>query len=505
MKKLLSLILAMLMLAMPVFSGAEEAAVSTSTAMLQAAAQQDFATKYVLQGQEEIVDLNVEISDLTMSMTQVPADQAAMVKELLNAIGFRVTFQTAENQAQGGLALLLGGDEAVNAKVAYADKNLYAASNLLGDKIVQVTGPQVKQLVNQLIDQAVADGKISQENVDSLKKFYREFREDPISAIMKLIGQPDFQPLMAALQSFVMNVKTEEVTEAPEAFPAAKNVLIVPITKEGLDSVLTELAKVIWSMPVTQKLASMAKEGPKTEDEMIAAFTKASNALAEDAEVRVYLDDTGMNYYITGDVKVAKDGETKAISYCQLIQVMDNGMHMEMQVSMDSGEKVNGVMDMTMADGQANMTYHITSEDMQNGVAYQPVEEIISMNVATTETSKDVTMDVTMRIKENPDAEQVGMVMKAVANETDLGDHAEGQGTFTTSMEGIGDLMTITINKKTDIAEAYIITPDAVQPIAMSEEELNAFGQEISSNAMMVLISVLPKLPQGLQQMLMGQ
>ena len=49
MKKLLSLILAMLMLAMPVFSGAEEAAVSTSTAMLQAAAQQDFATKYVLQ------------------------------------------------------------------------------------------------------------------------------------------------------------------------------------------------------------------------------------------------------------------------------------------------------------------------------------------------------------------------------------------------------------------------------------------------------------------------
>jgi len=39
----------------------------------------------------------------------------------------------------------------------------------------------------------------------------------------------------------------------------------------------------------------------------------------------------------------------------------------------------------------------------------------------------------------------------------------------------------------------------------MSEEELNAFGQEISTNAMMVLISVLPKLPQGLQQMLMGQ
>ena len=144
-----------------------------------------------------------------MSMTQVPADQAALVKELLNAIGFRVTFQTAENQAQGGLALLLGGDEAVNAKVAYADKNLYAASNLLGDKIVQVTGPQVKQLVNQLIDQAVADGRISQENVDSLKKFYREFREDPISAIMKLIGQPDFQPLMAALQSFVMNGRSD--------------------------------------------------------------------------------------------------------------------------------------------------------------------------------------------------------------------------------------------------------------------------------------------------------
>ena len=109
MKKLLSLILAMLMLAMPVFSSAEEASVSTSTAMLQTAAQNDFTTKYVLQGQEETIDLTFEISDLMLSMGQVPEEQAAMVKELLNAIGFRMTFQTVENQAQGGVALLLAG------------------------------------------------------------------------------------------------------------------------------------------------------------------------------------------------------------------------------------------------------------------------------------------------------------------------------------------------------------------------------------------------------------
>ena len=162
-------------------------------------------------------------------------------------------------------------------------------------------------------------------------------------------------------------------------------------------------------------------------------------------------------------------------------------------------------MDMTIADSQVNVNYHITTEDMQNGVTYQPVEEIINMTLALTETQQDVTMDITLRVKESPDAEQVGMTMKTVASEADLGDHAEANGTFTMAMEGLGDLMTITIAEKTDLAEAYIITPDAVQPMAMSEEELNAFGQEISTNAMMVLFSLLPKLPTAVQQMFMGQ
>ena len=503
MKKLLSLMLAMLMLAMPVLSGAE-GLTAAATIPMERLADKDFTTKYVLQGQEETVDVTLELSDMLFAAAQLPDEMAGAVKDLLGMITFRSTFQTAEGQAQAGAALLLDGGEAVDVKIAYGDKGIFASSNLLGDKIFQVTGSQLKELAKMGLDRLVAEGRISQELVDSAKRFYGEFRKDPLAAMMKLIGEPDIQPLMDALQGVMAGIRMEEVTEAPEAFPAAVGVVIIPVTKEGLTGVTTELAKLIWSLPVVKKLAEVAGKNP-TEEGVVAIFNKVPNALAEDTEVRIYMDETSMNYYITGDVKVSKGGTVRAISYNHLIEIQDAGAHMDMQVSADSGEKIGCVMDVTVTENEASLKYHITSEDMLNGVAYQPVEEIIDMTVTKGENTQDIDMDITMRVKENPDAEQVGITMKTVATEADLGDHAEGSGTFTMALEGLGDLMTLRITEKTDVAEAYIITPDAVQPMAMNEEELNALTQEISTNAMMVVFSLLPKLPSSLQQMFMGQ
>ena len=87
-------------------------------------------------------------------------------------------------------------------------------------------------------------------------------------------------------------------------------------------------------------------------------------------------------------------------------------------------------------------------------------------------------------------------------NSADLGDHAEENGVIVIGMEGYGDLMTMRVNAKTDLAEAYIITPDAIQPLAMSEEELNALWQEIQGNSLAVLFSSMSKLPASVLKLL---
>ena len=58
MKKLLSMMLALLMLALPVFSGAETVTVTAATLL-----QGDYMSRYILQGQKMTADYSMELSD----------------------------------------------------------------------------------------------------------------------------------------------------------------------------------------------------------------------------------------------------------------------------------------------------------------------------------------------------------------------------------------------------------------------------------------------------------
>ena len=498
MRKLISMILALLMLALPVLSAAEIAGVGTSE--IKELMKENYTAKYIMEGQEFTADVTVEPTELLFAMTGMPEEQATVFKELMAAIGFRYTAQATDSMAQSGVTLLLGGNEAVTVKGAYADKNLYAASNLLGDKVIQITGPQLKEQMKKLLDQAVAEGKISQETVDSVKNFVKLLREDPEAAIRKLIGEPDFQPLMTAVYGLLGGISMGEVTEAPEAFPEAKQLITVKLQKETLLPVATETGRLVWNLPVVQKLISIAKRGPQSEDEMIALFSRVPNAMAEDGELNIYVDETGMALYITADLKLNVKGETRAIQYDQLVRASENGAHME--VNMTAGEaKVNGVMEIAIQDDRVSMDYHITSEAAENGVTYQPMEEIIKMEMVKGEASTDLNMDVTMRVKNDPESQQIGITYQLVKNAADLGDHAEQNGAFTLGMEGIGNLLSVKVAGKTGPAEAYIVTPDAVQPLAMSEEELGELQNEVMQNAQSVLLSSLQYLPPSILQM----
>jgi len=53
------------------------------------------------------------------------------------------------------------------------------------------------------------------------------------------------------------------------------------------------------------------------------------------------------------------------------------------------------------------------------------------------------------------------------------------------------------------MAEADIVTEDAVQPLAMNSEEMNAFTQEVSATAQQALIGLINKLPESVRNLVM--
>lgn len=498
MKKKLSLMLALLMLALPVFSGAEAVPGLTNGAV-----ELDYMTKYILQGQKVTVDYSTEFTDTFFAMTGMDENLQTAVKELLSALSFRITGQTDGSRAQGGLAVLLSGDEIVNAKAALIEKNLYATSSLLAGKVIQVTPAQIKQLLKSLLAQMVQNGAIPQELADGMISFYRNFRKDPAGAVMSLIGSPNFEPLTSALTEMASGITMDSVTEAPAELPAAATVITVPVKKEALTGVTTELAKLIWNLPVTQKLAPYINGAPKTEDEMVAAFNKLPEKLAEDTEVKIYADESG-SIFMMSDLKVVKGGETVDVSYRCLIKMIENGMNMEYSLTIPDGI-IRAVMDITVQDSLTSVSYHITTEATEDGKTWQPMEEIVNLTAEEGENTRSINMDATVRVKADPDAQPTGVSIKGTQTMTDLGDHATETGEVVMGIEGVGDLVTYHIAAETGAAEDYIDTADAVQPLAMSEEELNALKQELLGNVQQMLPGLMEKLPASVVNMFMAK
>ena len=501
MRKLISMMLALLMLALPVFSVAEETAQTAPG--LENLMQLNYSTKYLLQGQEVTTDLTVTPSDTLFAIAQTPEETAQELKAFFEALGFRTTAQTAEGMIQGGFAVLLGGEEAVSVTTALAEKNLYIASNLLGEKILQLTGEDLQKLADQAVQQMVEQGVVSQELVDSVKGFIARLQEDPAAAIASLFGEPDFGPLMTAAMEIFGSIKSEEITEGPEALPDAAAVIVVPLQKEALTKLTTELGKLLWSLPVVSKLASMAPNGPKSEEDMIAGLSKLPAALAEDTELKVYMAESGSMYF-TIEAKVQKDDAVQDLSADMLIATNEAGADITIHASLGTTSMTETV-NVAIGDGNVNVNAHMIMETEQDGTVFQPVEETITMAVAQGETEQAVSADILVSVVQEPGAAPIGVTIQATQNAADLGDHAEENTTVTFGLKDVGDLLTLNIASKTGLAEAYIVTPDALQIMAMSDEEKQALTEEVNGNAMSVLTGAMKYLPASLMTLVVGQ
>lgn len=492
MKKWLSLLLAMLMFALPVCGTASEVMDGS------------FTVKYVKEGQRDVTDVSLELSDIAYSLMGLPEETVSMVRDLLAALKLELSGQSAGGMKQGSLRILLSDQDAANVTVALGENGIYAGSNFLGDKIVMITPDQMNQLSDMYLASLVEQGKMTQEQLDSLKSAVESFKNDPAAMIAAFIGEADPTAMLQAMMGLIsFESEPEELTEVPEGIPfEAKYAQAMVIHKDALDNFTAELAKYLWSMPGVQKLAGFATTNgePMTEESLTSALNSLSGSLAEDLTVKIYFIDENMNpLAIAADPVISAEGETVAMNFLAVVESKEDTFHMNWNMKA-SGMDMTGDMTIVASEETGKMDYLITAVAEQDGQTFTPISESIQMEWTKTDVLHSMIANVSAQITSEPGADPVTIVYDVVGEEKDLGDHAEQAVSMKVGLDGIGDLMTILMEGKTDLAEAYIVTDDAVQPMAMSEEEMAAFTGEIQNSAMAGLMNLMQLLPASVQQ-----
>ena len=534
MTKILSWMLALLMLVMPVLGGAEAAetpaaqeaaaAGTAATGLASGLMQQSYTLKYLLQGQELTVDESVEAGEVLQailgqlagsipglsSLNLTAEDAVAAVTELLNALKIRVTGQSTGHEAQGGFRVLIQDESVLDLTAAVDRSGVYAASDMLGGDIYRVTPPQGKQILNQLAQTLVDQGRLPQSLVDFLKNGYRAFRADPGAFLSSMIGEVNPAGLVTAISGLLSVEGPEQLTEKPEGLAIDPAYLMtVTIRREALANTLTELAKMLWNMPVVQKLAGAVpvNGAPMTEERLVSAFGRIPEALTDDIVIQYYLSENFQAAQYLSEMNVKKGEEVVPLRISIVTENLETGTtHLVWTVDAGKQEQeivLTGEMAVIPKDDGGEIYYDVTGTLKQGETETTPVQESIHMIWTQLEAQRDVNAEILMRIQTNPETPATGITYGIAATEKDLGDHAEETMTMTVGMENAGTLATVHMDARTDLAEAYIITPDAKEPLSMSQEELNSVSQEMMMKLQMLPATLITKLPENAQKVVM--
>lgn len=504
MKKLLSLCLTLIMLALPVISLGGEAAAPGL------ALNGGFGDKYTAEGQRVVAEFSIEPGSGLVDA--IPEQMRAAVQDLLNALKIQVVSQKNENGLQGALRLILNGNTAADVTAAVNDKGIFAGSSFLGDQIIQLTADDLKTLGKQITDQMVQSGQLKQEDVDALFSQLQEFSANPQDALAKLIGNPDASGLISALTGLIpTDAAPVELTEKPEGVDIdAKYEITIVLKKEAIRKVTDEAAKLLWSMPGVQKIITAVAEqqGKKaTEDKLIKFFGKVSDKLAEDVTLKVYMTEDQSTIQILSDIGVRDGEKILPVSANLLIEPKGNEVHMLYTISAEKEAKkavMTGDMRMTMDGPNGTMEYDIRLQNGADGSLAEAMHETVSAAWTGSDTERTFRMDVAADVPASGDAAPVSLKFEIASSEKDLGDHAESTLTIKPSMGGMGELFTLRADVRTDLAEASIATDGAVRIMSLSEEERQTFKNGLQNSLMTGLGTLLQNLPDSTKNLVTG-
>ena len=271
-------------------------------------------------------------------------------------------------------------------------------------------------------------------------------------------------------------ITRQEVAEAPEFMPDAAYVTTIPVVKEDLNALGAEISHVIWSMPAVQKLAPKVQINgqPLTEERFARKMATIGNHLAEDTCIRLYEDAAGTKVYIDAAAKVAARGRSADMKVGMLVAIdpQTGKVSETVEYTIDSGNKkiaAHGLTTVELQDDRQVLNANMAVDLTQGDVTFQAVTEQFTIETTATDTTRSMTLNGVYRVQTEAEGTPKGLVFSLNDSSLDAGDHAEETFSGTLSLENGGELLSVSGTANTGLAEAYIISPEAVEVLQVAE------------------------------------
>ena len=468
MRRLWSLILALVILTVPVLSLAETALPSGSVHVKMA-----------------------------VNLTDVPdSGEVNAISQLLDLLGIEITGQTnADGNVQAGFSLTLNGEDAVRFQATASGDELIAASNLLGDGTVAMTREDMQKVL----------GEAGLQVYDALMQILKPAGEQPAVAL-----KPDdlekLQDLktVKVLQDLLQKVEVADTFEQPTNADPATQLICLNWETADLKALADALHEDLKNnMDMLSGAPNAAELTPEKLDEAFAELDRKLDGLEPDGPVKVYLDDTGIvavkaawNAKETGkdadaeqirstlDI-VRNTGAEGPVYSGNFVLTEENDVGSVSFLAMLTGESANILVDVIRTeDGQeeGRVSFALHAAKMS--------ENAFRMN-----------LDVTASGEPTEDG-FTGFHMTAdfTTEKTDAGENVHAD--LVMYADGVEGKLHLTVDVLQAPADAELSSENAVRPGQMDEAALESWMQELSGNAMIVLFSALQSLPEDVLMLL---
>lgn len=254
MKKLLSLILALMLLTMPAIAMAEDsvgliggADGPTQIVVANSTVKPRFANA-IEAGRR--VNQTITLTELTGVNNGDPMADAA-IADLVKALGFNFSAQGDEAM----LTMSLSDKEVANFGHALSGENVYLSSNMLGGTVV-VGLTEIEGLANRILDAMVTIGAIGEEEAAMLRESLTAFKSELDAAMQEekledmVIDEMDFSALEAILPMLMGKITQAENIIVPRMCDPAVSGLQLVLTNEDIHAASNQVSQFVLDNPV---------------------------------------------------------------------------------------------------------------------------------------------------------------------------------------------------------------------------------------------------------------
>lgn len=521
MKKLLSLILALMMLMLPVLSIAEEA---DELYDLRAAALEA--------GRK--VETALSISGLPKGLV-FDEQTEEVVYALVEAIALSVTQQGDE----GGVNLLIDGNSVLNLSGAASGDDLYLNSNLLGGTVV-ISGDEAIPLTKRLVNVLALAGLIPEDDaqgiitmIDQVEASVREELEQALASVVQVEAAPmpevDASALTEAFAPLTGKITTEPVTMQPKNADPAANVTTLTITPDELKACIKAIplfikenpALVVWfEEQMAANSVNLAAEGENVNltengqlsaefaanlDEVIAELDAATLS-RKDVVIKVYTNEAGETVLANAVYYIPLESEYDAASAEDAVVMAESQINLPMEMSyvrLTTAQGVTHTAQIILSDGASTISATANAIDKENGL-YLAFDMLVTDEMAFG-FSFDCTTNHTAAVRdtdtlisfymEEDDEERATMTIAYNGDFAAEGVDYTGKETIVVSLMGM-PVVTISLDHKSGDPDPSIMSGDVVRPMELNDVDFASWFTKIYETIVGwpgVLIAALPE------------